>query len=131
LKGRLTLAEAATTHPDGTTSILRSGINSAWGTLPVGFEGAIVVRIEGDIGDKGGHRFDLRCMDADGKDAMPTLQGGFDFPPEGGVMNFVMSFQMQFPRHAKYSFVLRVDNIQMDSWQVTISENQAAPGGKQ
>jgi hypothetical protein len=122
LKGRLILAEHATAHQDGTLSILRSGINAAWGKLPVPFQGALATRIEGDLGDSGSHRFDLRCMNSDGADVMPKLQGGFEVPKGGGVMNFVLSISMQFPGYGSYTFVLRVDDVQLDSWSISVTE---------
>ena len=127
MKARMTLAEAATGHPDGTLSMLRAGITHTWGQLPVGLQAALAVRIEGEMGDAGPHEFDLRCMDTDGAEVMPQLKGQFEVPKGGGVMNFVLNFSMGFPQHGRYTFVLRVDNVQQDNWQIPIAENP--PGG--
>jgi hypothetical protein len=130
MKARMMLAEAAVGHQDGTLSMLRAGITHAWGkTAPVGLQSALAVRIEGEMGDSGSHTFDLRCMDSDGAEVMSQLKGQFDVPKGGGVMNFVMNFSLGFPRHGRYTFVLRVDNVQQDTWPMTIAENP--PGGAQ
>jgi len=75
MKGTLLLAEAATTHPDGTVSVLRAGITHVWAQVaPMQFQGMIVVRFVSDIGDQGPHSFDLRCFDEDGGSVLPPLQ---------------------------------------------------------
>jgi hypothetical protein len=121
VKAKLLLGEAATGHPDGTVSILRAGITHAWGDGPqVPFQGALIARVEADSGDAGpAHTFDLRCMDADGTNIMPPLSGQFIVQKGGGLNNIILGMQMMFPKHGEYTFVLRVDNVQLDSWKVT------------
>lgn len=124
MKGSLLLAEYATAHPDGTVSTLRSGITHIWGeTAPVALQGMFVVRIEPDLGDAGHHKFDLRCIDEDGKFVLPPLDGSFDTPNRGGIVNFILGFGVQFPKFGRFEFVLRIDNVQRDTWVVTAAKH--------
>src|SRR5262245_60888464 len=103
-------------------SMLRAGITHVWGTAPqVPFQGALVARIEADAGDSGAasHSFDLRCMDQDGSNVAPPLAGQFMVPKGGGFNNIILGMAMLFPKHGDYTFILRVDNVQLDSWKVT------------
>jgi hypothetical protein len=116
------LGEAATAHPDGTISILRAWINQflVQGP-PFPFRGAIIVRIEAEIGDSGSHRFDLRCLNEDGADVLPKLEGSFEVPQGGGTIAFVLSPQVQFARAGQFLFVLRVDQVQLAEWPLRVS----------
>jgi hypothetical protein len=63
VKGHLILAESASSHPDGTISMLRAWITQTWGeALPIYCNGTLIARIETDIGDAGMHKFDVRCI---------------------------------------------------------------------
>lgn len=78
MKAKIILAESASTHPDGTFSLLRGGITHVWAPAPpFQLQGSLVVRIEGTLVDKGNHKFDVRCMDQDGVDSMPKIEGQF------------------------------------------------------
>lgn len=121
MKARLILADAATAHPDGTFSVLRAGITHIWGEAPpYAIQGALVVRIEAEMVDKGPHRFDIRCMNQDGAEAMPSIQGTFEVPQGGGVNNFVLSFSGAFLKPGTYLYSIRVDEVEQDRWTVHV-----------
>ena len=90
MKGKLTLAEAATAHPDGTISMLRSGINRLRGaSLPIVFKGALVASVIAEASEQGPHELELSCIDEDGKDRMPTIKASFEAPRPGGTNNLI------------------------------------------
>jgi hypothetical protein len=131
MKAKMMLAEAATGHPDGTISMLRAGINHVMVQQPpYHMQAALVSRIEAEMGDVGNHQFDLRCMNEDGAEVMPKLAGNFHVQQGGGANNLIMNFQTAFPKPARYTFVLRVDNVQLDACtvQVTQAPNPPAAG---
>jgi len=131
MKASLMLAEYATAHPDGTVSVLRGGISHVWGEGgPVALEGRFVVRIVHDPGDMGPHQFDLRCLDEDGGPVLPPLSGHFETPRGGGLTNFILGFGVNFPKLGRYEFVLRVDNVQLDTWVVTAAKKSSANPGQ-
>jgi hypothetical protein len=77
VKARLLLAEAATSHPDGTFSVLRAGVTNVWGEKPpVNLQASLVTRIDADLGDVDDHRIEIMCMDEDGKEVMLAGDGG-------------------------------------------------------
>ena len=127
MKGSLLLAEAATAHQDGTVSVLRAGITHVWGTaVPINFGGVMVVRIEPDVGDQGPHGFDLKVLDEDGATILPPLAGRFDAPKGGGSVSFILGVGLSFPRFGRFVFVLRIDNVQSDTWIVTTKKPTSA-----
>ena len=127
MKARLLLAEAATTHPDGTISMLRAGITNVWGEKPpVNMQASLVTRIEADLGDVGQHQIEIMCMDEDGKEVMPKLDGQFQVARGGGHNNILLNFGFGFPSFGQFTFVVRVDHVQYDTWTLRVS---AAPPG--
>lgn len=132
MKGRLLLAEAATGHPDGTISMLRAGINQLWVQQPpYQFQGTLVVRVEGEAGDASpSHSLDLRCMDDDGTEVIPQIQGQFGVPKGGGINNVILQFATMFPKPGKYTFVLRVNNVLLDTYSLTVSQGPPPSGKK-
>jgi hypothetical protein len=129
MKAKLLLSEAATGHPDGTISMLRAGITHVWTqpNPPYGLQAALVSRIEADLGDAGQHQFDLRCMNDDGAEVMPRLAGQFAVASGGGTNNLILNFNTVFPKPGRYTFVLRVDNVQLDQCSVQVTP---APAGQ-
>ena len=128
MKGSLLLAEFATAHQDGTVSLLRSGITHLWGaTLPIEFQGMMVARIFPDIGDQGPHTFDLKVLDEDGVTLAPPVAGHFDVAKAGGTSNFILGMNMTFTKFGRFLFVLRVDNVQCDTWTLTTKKPISAP----
>jgi PAS domain S-box-containing protein len=73
----------------------------------------VLTSVLGEAGAKGAHSFDLRCMDDDGKEVMPKMQGQFNAPQGGGTNNLILNFQTEFPSPGRFTFVLRVDNVQL------------------
>ncbi len=129
MKARLLLAEAATSHPDGTISMLRAGITNVWGeNPPVQLQASLVTRIEADLGDVGQHQIEIMCMDEDGKEVMPKLDGQFAVARGGGHNNILLNFGFAFPRFGVFTFVVRVDHVQYDTWSLRVA---AAPPGAQ
>ena len=123
MRAHLTLAEAAAAHPDGTMSILRSGIDRVWGERPpYTLHAALVVRIRSEIGDAGKHRFDIRGLDQDGTEIIPKLDGEFEVAKGGGTSAFILNMHIEFQRMGTYLLVLRVDNVQLDELRVTVAE---------
>lgn len=126
MKAGMTLAEAATGHRDGTVSMLRAGITHVWGAqVPVPLQGVLVVRIEGELSDEGPHKFDMRCMDEDGAEALPKIEGQFHVPQGGGSNSLTVGISLSFKKFGKYVFVVRVDNVERDRWTITVSERQS------
>jgi len=130
MKAKMLLAEAATGHPDGTVSMLRAGITHVWTqpNPPYGIQAALVSRIEADLGDTGQHQFDLRCMNDDGAEVIPRLAGHFQVAAGGGANNLILNFNTPLPKPGRYTFVLRVDNVQLDQCTVQVAP---APQGQQ
>jgi hypothetical protein len=133
VKAKMLVAEAATLHPDGTMSILRAGITHLWAVAPpFALQGALVVRIDADGADKGPHRFDIRCMNEDGGDVMPSINGQFDVPQGGAGNNLILGFNLAFPNPGTFVFVVRVDDVQRDSWNLLVTQGQPRlPGSKE
>ncbi len=123
MKVKTILAEAATSHPDGTMSMLRAGITHVWAgdSGPYQLQAAFVVRIEAEMTDAGNHEFDLKCMDEDGRGVLPTLGGQFTVGHGGGVNNLILGMSVAFPKLGRYVFVVRVDNVERDTWTVTVA----------
>ena len=127
MKARLLLAEAATSHPDGTLSMLRAGITNVWGDKPpVNLQASLVTRSEADMGDVGNHQIEIMCQDEDGKEVMPKLEGQFQVARGGGHNNILLNFGFGFPKFGVFQFVVRIDNVQYDTW--SIRAGQTPPG---
>jgi len=129
MKLTLLLAEAATTHPDGTVSILRAGINRAVNhKAPIPLAAALVARVDGDVNEGGSnHRFTVRLLNEDGRDVIPKVEGGFVLPQDWGAVNLVFNLQAAFPKHGRYAFHLNVDDIHHAQWSVDVTPR--APEG--
>ncbi len=120
------LADSASAHQDGTTSMLRAGIDRVQGpAAPFVLRAALVVRIQGDIGDVGQHDFDLKCLDIDGTEVMPRLDGQFTIERGGGATFLVLTMQAPFQRPGSYVFVLRVDRVQLGDWNLNVVQTTA------
>ena len=132
MKARLLLAEAATSHPDGTFSVLRAGVTNVWGDKPpVNLQASLVTRIDADLGDVGDHRIEIMCMDEDGKEVMPKLEGNFQVARGGGHNNILLNFGFGFPAFGLYTFVVRVDATQYDTWTLRASPTPPGQGQPQ
>ena len=115
------MAEHATGHPDNTFSMLRAGLNQITGAAPpFTLNATLVARIVTDLVDRGDHQFDVRCMDEDGADVLPTLEGQFTGPPQGGNINLILGLALGFPHPGRYVFCLRIDNVEVDRWNIAV-----------
>lgn len=124
VKGKLILAESATNHPDGTVSMLRGFITHIHGKKPpYTLQGVLVAHIRAEVGDEGSHKFEVRCMDTDGAKALPPLQATINVPAGGGSSVVVLGLAVQFHKIGDYVFVLRVDNVELDTMLLTVDNN--------
>ena len=129
MKSDITLAESATTHPDGTLSMLRAGIANVQGRKPpFTLNAALVVRITGDESDKGEHRTEIKGVNESGAEFMPAIKGQFSVPPGGGTSGIILNFQAAFEQPGRYTFKLAVDEVEIDSLTITVSQLPAATG---
>jgi hypothetical protein len=128
MNARLLLAEAATSHPDGTISMLRAGITNVWGEKPpVNLQASLVTRIEAGLADAGTHQVEILCIDDDGKEVMPKLSGQFQVARGGGHNNIILNFGVAFPAFGNYTFVVRIDNEQYDTWTLHAAAAPSTP----
>ncbi len=103
--------------------MLKAGIDRMQATkIPAPFKASLVVRLEPEVADQGEHTFDIRCMDADGRQVFKAQQGQFQAPTGGGAINLILAMAGTFPKLGDYSFYLRVDNVEVDSWTVHVLE---------
>lgn len=118
----LILAEAATSHPDGTVSMLRAGISRIWyPTEPAPLIAALVARIETDLSEGGTrHGFAIRLLNEDGQDMASKLEGHFEAPSGGGAMHVVLGLQTAFPKYGRYGFHINVDGTRHDTWMLDV-----------
>ena len=124
------IAEAATVHPDGTISLLRAGLDRFAGPkLPILFQGTLVVRVQGVVGDDGMHIVDLRCMNQDGKLVAPAVKGNLAVPPGGGNANLLFGMQLAFPEAGRLLWVLRIDHHIVDELNFTVVVEPPKPVG--
>lgn len=120
IRGNIILAEAATAHPDGTISMLRSGITRVKSPeFPLVFKSAVVFRLRADISDVGDHHFDVLCMDEDGAQLIAPLQIQTKIPEGGGHTNMITRVAIKIPKAGKYVFTLRVGGHELDTWMLT------------
>ncbi len=123
MNGSIILAEAATNHPDGTTSMLRAGIDTVRAArTPILFRGALVARIEGEAGERGRHDFEINCIDEDGNDQLPAIKGQFDIPNAGGKNTLVLALQTKLGRFGLFQFNLVLDRTQVSSWNLRVQQ---------
>lgn len=123
MTGSIILAEAATNHPDGTTSMLRAGIDNVRAErTPALFRGALVARIEGEAGERGRHDFEINCIDEDGNDQLPPIKGQFDLPNSGGKNTLVLALQTKLERFGLYQFNLVLDKALVSSWNLRVEQ---------
>lgn len=135
MKVQLLLGEAASMHTDGTVSVLRAGITHAWNSqTPVPFKGTLVALIRPDLGDlRDTHSFDLRCLDQDGSEQIPTIKGSFNSTPgaRDGVSAIAMEMQIGFTKYGTYVFVIRVDNRIEDEWRLIVARPPEPPSSQE
>lgn len=121
MKAKITLAEAATTHPDGTVSMLRAGITRVWAReLPIRFSASLVIRIESEPAERGKNDIEVQCIDEDGNDRLPTIKAQMDGPKGGGDATIVMGLQQNFTNYGLYQFNVLGNRILLDSWDLKV-----------
>lgn len=121
MKARLWLAEAGTVHQDYTFSLLRAGIDRlVGGSLPVLFQAVLAVRFDAGIVDRGEHRYDLGCMDEDGKEVMQRVWGRFTTPEGGAPYHYMVRLSLAFSNYGHHVFFVRIDNVELDSWTLRV-----------
>lgn len=103
--------------------MLRAGIDKVEAEkIPIIFRAALVARIEGEAGERGGHDFEINCIDADGKDQLPPVTGQFELPATGGKNTLVLGVQAKLNRFGVYEFNLVVDRLQLASWTMRVEQ---------
>ena len=124
MKAQLIMADAATTHPDGTFSLLRGGISqiNIPRNSPIVFRGALAARISASPSERGAHTFRVVCADQDGGLIGHEMTGNFSIAPEGGAGCVVVMIELILPRLGKYQFSLSVDGHEMDTWPLEAKE---------
>jgi hypothetical protein len=128
--GQMIIAEHASVHPDGTFSMLRAGIDRFRApSRPVAFRGFLVVRIVADVGEEGEHQFDLRCLNMDGMQALPSVEGQFVTPPGGGSTNLILGLDVAFGEAGRFTWYLRVDRQVVTELPITV-EVAPPPAGE-
>jgi hypothetical protein len=127
MRGFILLADAARSHPDGTFSLLRGGIDrvNVPRTQPIHFRGSIVARIFGTLSEAGAHDFRLRILSEDGQSIVPDISGGFRIPEGGGGAVAVVDFALILPAYGRYTFSLLVDRHELDTWEIRAVEQQS------
>lgn len=121
MKGRIILADHASSHHDGTFSLLKAGIDRLNVIhQPYLFRASLVARFTSDLADEGKHEFDIKCVDVDGRPVLPPLNGNFTAPRGGGSTNLIMGIDTVFPSLGRYIFYLRIDNKEEDSWEIQV-----------
>ena len=130
MQATVILADAATTHPDGTFSLLRGGITNVHvpPDKPIVFRGALVARIVGRPGEDGPHNFKIVCIDEDGRSVSPDFTGTFEVPRGGGAINLALNMQLTLPKFGRYTFSVMVDRNQLVDW--TLEAKERAPEKK-
>lgn len=125
MKAKITLAEAATGHPDGTISMLRAGIDRVAGSKPpFSLQASLVIRIETEITDQGPHQVQVRCLDEDGKQALPPLIGNFAAAQSGGTTNLILGISTAFQKPGRFIFYVTVDNVELDHWAMLVIQRE-------
>lgn len=121
MKGRLLFAESASAHNDGTVSILRAGINRVTASAPpVLLRGAIVATIHALASERGTHSFEINCINEDGVNRLPPINGTFETPPTGGTNNIIVSISHPAKDFGTYQFNLVIDRLEHDSVSVNL-----------
>ena len=126
MKGFLLVADSASTHPDGTFSLLRGGIDRVQvsRTQPIHFRGAVIVRITGELSEAGRHDFKLAFINEDGEPIAPDTTGKVQIPDGGGSALAVLSFALTLPEAGRYTFALFVDREELASWEVQATRSK-------
>ncbi len=124
VKATLILADAASAHPDGTFSLLRGGITevNVPPNRPAAFLGALVARVPRSMSETGTHAVKIGCVNEDGGEVAPPIEGGFEIPPQGGASQLVLSMQLALPRLGRYEFAIAIDKHQLDTWAFEAKE---------
>ena len=122
VKATLILADAARTHPDGTFSLLRGGIDRVTfhPARPPVLRATLMARITCRSGEDGEHTFQLRLMDQDGNVIGPEHSGSFTVPRQGGKHQISLDLQMVLPGEGVYEFVVTIDGSVQDTWPITV-----------
>jgi hypothetical protein len=134
LKGSLLVADSARSHPDGTFSLLRGGIDRVQvpADQPLIHRGSVVARLAGTAAEAGKHRFTLK-VEAESREVVaPDIVGAFEIPPGGGGAVAVLDFGFRLTAPGAYRLVLFAGDQQLDTWRVIVEVAPALmpSGGK-
>jgi hypothetical protein len=121
MKAQLILADAVSSHPDGTVSLLRGGIDHV--TVPEGqpciFKGGLAARFTAGASEVGRHEFKIKCVNEDGVGVGLEAAGNFEIRQLGGV-SLGFSLELIFPRPGAYTFSVSVDRSELDTYTLHV-----------
>ena len=122
MKVTLTMADAISTHPDGTFSLLRGGITQCAVPpgQPIGFKGALLARVSADKADEGKHRITIKAKDGNEKEIIPPVSHDFEVGTRLTNLNMLMDIQVQLPGYTVCEFSVYIDDKKMDAWSFDV-----------
>lgn len=87
----------------------------------------LVVRIKLDPGEEGTHELDVRCVDPDGKEFLPSLHGTLSRENvdllDGATMNVMLGIGgAQLPKPGHYHFDIDIDGRYEETVVFTVTE---------
>ncbi|MBI3820458.1 MAG: hypothetical protein HY286_17345 [Planctomycetes bacterium] len=113
MKASICIAQSASSHADGTTSILRGWITNLSvpknQAFPLNFNLCVVVSFEREVGDPEEMEFDIRFVGEDGKPAATIAQKTMTFPKDLSDYRYLQSFILQIQGVGRSLFVLRLN----------------------
>jgi hypothetical protein len=121
MKAQLTLADAVSSHPDGTISLLRGGIDKLYVSegRPCVFKGGLAVRFTSGGSELGRHEFKIRCVNEDGISVGLEASGSFEIGEVGGV-SLSFGLEIIFPKPGAYTFTVSVDRAELDTYTLRV-----------
>lgn len=114
------VAESATTHADGTTSVLRAWIDQiTTNGVPVNFSCAIVARIKPEDSEVGQHGFTIQARQPSGALAL-ELSGEFRVDVVGKAASVAAAVEFLLTESGQTDLVLAVDGVDIERWPLQV-----------
>lgn len=128
MKAFLLFADAARTHPDGTFSVLRGGIDrlETPPSQPAVLKGTLLLRTRAALSEVGKHRFVIRFQNADGQRIAPDLEGEFEIPEGGGSGQLALDVHFTLPEFGRFQFSVSIDGVEHDTWTISSEKKTEA-----
>lgn len=130
MKAHIIIAEAGSSHSDGSFSLLKAGTTEVTmsPTDTVGMETAIAIWVRGDSNDYGNHTFRLQLVDSAGGAVGPDVTGSFSLTREQPMAHTLLRCALDGPRFGDFTFIIRIDEKPLDTWPFRISVAPAMTG---